>query len=680
MKLAVCQDAACVSPSIEVINSSLTHASHSLVLSESDLPRIIWRESGLVLAVCRDTLGSICPQTQVGETTDAGANFSLALNANGFPVFSHYRAHDGNALGLVSCNDVHCLVNPSLEIVDADFGISSTSMKLNINDFPIIGYSDYINDSLNLARCNNTDCTDAALTVVDDSVIVDSQMSLDLNSNGFPVISYFDASNQNLMLAKCNDEACTVRTLRTVDTAGSVERWTSLGLNHRDFPVISYFDGDYHDLKVAACNDTTCINPSITTVDRNGATGLMNSLRLNTDDLPVVAYSDFSNGHLRLAICNICVPSIQTTVDSAGSVGQHTSMALHNGKPVISYTDTSNGALKLARCANESCSDKTLTTVDTIGGVNAIGSTSLALNSSGFAVISYYDDQNNDLELAICNDATCSNPILKTVDGGVNRGKDSSLALNSNGHAVISYYDEENFELKLAICNDAVCSNPSISTVDGSSTIAGGYTSLVLNESGFPVISYHSWTDDALMLAICGDATCSAANSIIRIVDDATSGEGRQTSLALNSNGFAVISYYDSGLDDLKLAVCNDASCSQPTVVPIDETGDVGRYTNLALTIDDYPIISYRDSTNQKLKVAVCSDIACTSPTLTSVDQSGNVGVYNSMALNSRGYPVLSYYAGSPDADLKVAIFDLDGISGIFSDGFESGSTAAWIP
>ena len=190
-----------------------------------------------------------------------------------------------------------------------------------------------------------------------------------------------------------------------------------------------------------------------------------------------------------------------------------------------------------------------------------------------------------------------------------------------------------------------------------------------MDSSGFPVISYYDDTN-SLKLVVCNDVNCAGGDESIAVVD--TAGDvGRFTSLELDDSGFPVISYNDYGNDDLKLAVCNNATCTQPTITIVDSAGEVGRFTSLALTSDNYPIISYFDDTNDDLKIAVCNDIACTTPTLVTVDSEGVVGQYTSMELNSSGYPAISYYRGTPNNDLKIAVYELSKGETVFEDGFE---------
>ncbi len=84
------------------------------------------------------------------------------------------------------------------------------------------------------------------------------------------------------------------------------------------------------------------------------------------------------------------------TVDSPGNVGLSTSVALDDsGYAHISYWDYSNGDLKYAAWDGSSWNTQT---ADSAGYVR--GYTSLALDSSGDAHISYYDATTHDLKYA----------------------------------------------------------------------------------------------------------------------------------------------------------------------------------------------------------------------------------------------------------------------------------------
>jgi hypothetical protein len=191
------------------------------------------------------------------------------------------------------------------------------------------------------------------------------------------------------------------------------------------------------------------------------------------------------------------------------------------------------------------CSAHTLTTVDSVGTVGQY--TSLALDpSSGFPVISYYDLTNTNLKLAVCNNATCTAPTLTAVDGtGTDVGQYNSLAISSiSGFPVISYFDNGNANLKLAVCNNATCTAPTLATLDGIGTDAGRYTSLALNTSGFPVVSYWAFTGNNLQVAVCNDATCT--NPTFTIADGVLNDVGQYPSMKLDGAGNPVISYLES--------------------------------------------------------------------------------------------------------------------------------------
>ncbi len=328
-----------------------------------------------------------------------------------------------------------------------------------------------------------------------------------------------------------------------VDAGGNE---SSLVLDVKGNPMIAY-SGFGGDLGYVHCGNPNCsYGNTYHTLDSAGTVGGYPSLALDTSGNPVISYYDATNARLKLATCTgpDCAGWSTGVVD--GFSQGHTSMVLDAfGYPVISHY---TGDLMLAHCGTADCSSgNTLVTVDgtaTVGWYNSI-----ALDGSGFPVISYYDFTNGDLKLVHCGDADCSSGnTLAAVDSAGDVGSDTSLVLDASGYPVISYIDVDNQDLKLVHCGSSDCtSGNTVTTVDTTGTWAS-FTSLVLDAAGNPVIAYRAST--VLRLAVCGNPTCSSGNRFI----DVASGYSHP-SLLLDTVGNAVVSHYRYGIyDDLELA------------------------------------------------------------------------------------------------------------------------------
>ncbi|MBN1954582.1 MAG: hypothetical protein JW900_05975 [Anaerolineae bacterium] len=221
----------------------------------------------------------------------------------------------------------------------------------------------------------------------------------------------------------------------------------------------------------------------------------------------------------------------------------------------------------------------------------------------------------------------------------------ASLALDAAGQPHITYYDGA---LQYAHYDGMAWS---FSTVDGSGDV-GYWNSLALDSNlsegqARPHVSYRDWSTNDLKYAY-HDGTTWNSETV-----DSAGNVGGFTSLALDGSDLPHISYCAFSPDwDLKYAHYNGTTWDIETV---DGPAEVGRYSSLALDAAGRPHIAYYDDSNKDLKYAYHDGSGWQ---LSTVDHSGDVGQYTSIAIDPLGRPHISYHSGDPDWDLKYAFHD----------------------
>ena len=372
-------------------------------------------------------------------------------------------------------------------------------------------------------------------------VIIEGNLQLDGDLECTDCIDSSNIESQTVLIDK----------LVTIESIGGTNGiYTSIALTSQDIPVISYTDGSTKTLRVAFCGDAKCGSGiKIRSLDLSSTGFTFTSLAMDSGDKPVVSYYDVDVGDLLVLTCGnkICTTGINTeTVDSTNDVGKYNSLALASGDiPVISYYDEDLDHLKFVKCGNTTCSSGNIfQTLDSTGSVGRY--TSIALASGDIPVISYYDFTDRDLNLIRCGDATCStgNTITTVDSSSNNQGQYTSLFLTAGDIPVISYYDLFTQDLRFVRCDDTTCSSGNTYQTLDSNGIVGFYTSIALTSNNIPVISYYDVTNLDLKIITCGDKTCSSGNSI-RSVDVAHE-VGQFISMALTFDDIPVVSYFDN--------------------------------------------------------------------------------------------------------------------------------------
>jgi len=292
---------------------------------------------------------------------------------------------------------------------------------------------------------------------------------------------------------------------------------------------------------------------------------------------------------------------------------------------------------------------------------------SLVLDESDRPHLSYYDPFNQDLKYACKESGTWHTKIIdQAVENQIEVGRWTSLALDDLGYPHISYIENiycterETYlceaYLKYAFLDD---SGWQTQTLDqGSIDDLYGGTSLALDRNGYPHITYLGEGGDLMYINL--DASGWHTQTVAAYIS--------AHSLALDQYGYAHITF--SSWEDTGYALKYTYQDPQGWKVQTIESGEFYPVL-LAMDRDGQPHISYISfmDSNSYLKYAYLDDNGWNIETITSWHYGGGV---DSLVLDQDGYAHISYrlgpgYIGSPlytfvpDYTLMYAYQDANG-------------------
>lgn len=337
------------------------------------------------------------------------------------------------------------------------------------------------------------------------------------------------------------------------------------------------------------------------TVDSSPQVGRFASLALDSNGNPRIAYYDEANGALKFAYSQdrgyTWIPAFTVATFGPATVadGDLENPTIEQTlQPYTRFPVDPTSKLHGADSIGQSVAQET--------GVG--GYTSIAVDSQNKVHISYYDWNKHWLKYAVWDGV---NWTVETADpanenppvSGYDVGKYSSIAIDSSGQARISYMDEKYDILKYAIHTNAGWENIEVETRQAPNVRTGGFTSLVLDSNGNPYISHMDWQNNNLKFAststgsCSGDScyTCGPGNAWQCRMIDTTGDTGFYTSLGRNSDGVLMLAYRNATYGYLEYAEsANGRSWSIDTLYA---SGDPGWFNSLAVDGSGYPGVSY---------------------------------------------------------------------------------------
>ena len=178
----------------------------------------------------------------------------------------------------------------------------------------------------------------------------------------------------------------------------------------------------------------------------------------------------------------------------------------------------------------------------------------------------------------------------------------TSIAIDASDHAHISYYDATNGDLKYAT---NASGDWATSTVDNAGD-AGQFSSIAVDFDNYVHISYYAVGYQVYAIGILKHATNASGDWVMSISGFpggavyTSIGVGLYSSIEIDSNNKVHISYYDGVNHDLKHVTHAPGFFGNA----IDSTGDVGQFSSIAIDSNNNVHISYYDATNGELKYA----------------------------------------------------------------------------
>ncbi len=340
------------------------------------------------------------------------------------------------------------------------------SIATGADGLPLISYWDKASGHLKVAHCETLDCAQFSSFVVDNTANVGKYTSLAIGSDGLGLIAYQNVTNGRIKVAHCLNVECSSSILYMATILNSGE-WISLNIGPNGLGQISFYDPVNKDLMLAQCNNVQCSSATVQTVfasdDPQISYGKHSALTFLADgrgyiahrgDIPQAASSNFYLTRCNNAQCT------NATHYGLGQAASDVAMAVGpDGQLWVSFVE--NGGLYVRTFNTDGTGARNELPIEA-----NVKYTSIAVLPSGLPVVSFYDDDTDDLKLVTFQKAVVNEgpPWWLEVEYQVmgldtfnNSGLYSSIAIGADGNPIIAYHEETSGDLKMIHCSHPSC-------------------------------------------------------------------------------------------------------------------------------------------------------------------------------------------------------------------------------
>lgn len=598
---------------------------------------------------------------------------------------------------------------------------NGTDTMIGASGFPQVAVSSAA--GVELVTCTNSDCTASTTQLVHTYAGVNSPEGVKIipGANEFPILVFFDYTNNTLYQLRCGNETCTTSTENTISTGVSLHLENIVLLPDNTIGALVDRAGviAHLDLIYLHCADVTCTTVNTKSIfQSDGSSSNDNYYGGDSADLAVapngklhMIYSQYEpKNKMWHVLCdnNDCSTSTVTlTKDEVAPYDEQTKVLpdlkiTRNNLPRIAYqeyldtaddlTYSTNPQVHVLFCTDETCTAAGVTDKNIENNFDLGDTLSMQLNSSDYPVLAYdYEWKGNatamtnnessfGLQITECMDTLCDKMQREMVidprvvndlnDSGVEwvslaRDRNDNIFVSTEYHAGRTF--NANRQIDVVYKPRSTVEYPTREQLFSQATYRPGigaevgYSGVgiqaVKGPDGFLRIAYYEFWEDTVRYVRCRNLECTertqaTIDGIGDSVNFATPTQGGYLSIAMGTDGLARIVYTRGGDGaEMALATCDNDDCYHATLKSLGAAGGGAKFKAVDLALDNanIPYIIYtRDTFTPGLNAdeyfSYCSDAACTTLNSTLINTGRRISGSTAKGFNASNQFMFVYY------------------------------------